>query len=174
MILLYIGAAVVIMLAIVVGVFWFLGSRIPVEHEAASEVFVPTTQERAFELIADVDAYPTWDEMTTKVIPMPDKSGLQVVRMEQGRNIFILTRTRFEPPNVLERSIEDRMFSGTWLYTFAPADGGCRVRLKETGRVHHAVPRAMMKYLFGYHTYVNKHLQSIADKLNSRDKPHKA
>lgn len=174
MIFVYIAAALVITLAIIIGVLWFLGSKIPVEHQAASEVFVPAGQERAFDLIADIDAYPTWDAMSSKVIPMPDKNGLQVVRMEQGRNVFILTRTRFEPPRVLERSIEDRMFSGTWLYTLAPAEGGCRIRLNETGRVHHAVPRAMMKYLFGYHTYVNKHLQCIADKLNSRDKPHKA
>lgn len=148
---------------------WLYGRSVPVEHQASGEIDINASMQEAFDLIADVQSHPQWAKGVNKVEMLPDKHGLPCCRMHMGRNAFVLVRTRFEPPRVLERCIEeDAHFSGTWLYVIRErSGGGCTVKLTETGRVKHAIPRAMMKLFFGYHMYLNMNLDSIGKRLGS-------
>jgi hypothetical protein len=155
------------------------GRKIPVEHEATSVLDIHAPIERVFDAIADVQRHPEWSRGVKRVLVMPDTGHggvpMQTVRMEMGHNSFVLVRTRFEPPTLLERTITDERgpFSGTWLYRLKPlppdeAGVRCEVRLTERGRVRQPVFRALMKYVFGYHKFTHAHLRSLARKFEVR------
>ena len=147
-----------------------IGRGIPVEHTATSIIRIDAGMARVFEAIADIASHPSWAKGTDKVEMLPEKDGMQVGRVRQGRNSFVLMRTRCDAPTLLERTISDdhKAFSGTWLYRLSPLPStlpgreGCEVKLTETGRVNMPIARAMMKHFFGYHVYTHKHLQSLA------------
>lgn len=153
-----------------------IGKGIPEEHEAASVIDLRCQPERAFALIEDVERQGEWDRSVTGVERLPDHHGMPAVRMRMGRNSFVLVRTRYEPPRLIERTITDDHgpFSGTWLYTVRPTPAGCEMRLKEVGRVRIALARAVMKHFTGYHVYVNKHLKAIGGALGASGGPRKA
>jgi ribosome-associated toxin RatA of RatAB toxin-antitoxin module len=161
-----------------------IGKGIPEEHTATSVIRIGASAAQVFEAIADVASHPAWAKGVTGVEMLPEKDGRQMARMRQGRNAFVLMRTRCEPPpphGLLERTISDdhKHFSGTWLYRVMPAASalpgreGCEVKLTETGRVNMPLARAMMKHVFGYHLYTNKHLESLAAKFGTRARARK-
>lgn len=182
------GVGGLVVLLVLAGVVLaLLGRSIPVEHTASSEVKLPASADKVYALLDDMPAQATWASGVTKVDKLPDHHAMPAARVHMGRNSFVLVSTRRTPPNpaspdgrgVLERTIQDdhgAQFTGTWLYTITPGPdaGSCHVKLTETGRVRGAIPRAMMKHVFGYHLYINKHLASLAKKFGSTDTPRKA
>ncbi len=164
-------------LGVIVVVLRQIGKGIPVEHTATSVINIHAPIEKIFDAIADVEKHPEWSSGVTRVIAMPDtvRGGvsLKTTWMQMGHNTFVLERTRYEPPTLLEGTITDEKgpFSGTWMYRLKPlaADasgvGACEVRLTETGRVGWPMARALMKHVWGYHTYTHKHLESLAKKF---------
>ena len=181
MIFVWIALVLVIVVVVFVVGMTRIGKGIPVEHTATSFIRIGAPAAQVFEAIADIASHPSWAKGTTGVEMLPEKDGKQMARMRQGRNAFVLMRTRCEPPNLLERTISDdhKHFSGTWLYRVKEAEAtlpgreGCEVKLTETGRVNMPLARAMMKYMFGYHLYTNKHLESLAAKFGTRAKARK-
>jgi ribosome-associated toxin RatA of RatAB toxin-antitoxin module len=174
--LLYLAIGVIGLIVLAAVVLYLLGTRIPVEHMASSEIEVPVSAAAAYEVVSDIESHPTWAKGTTGVLLLPERNGMQVARVSMGRNTFVLTRTRHEPGRMLERTIDDvnGPFSGSWRYEFKDvAGGGSTVRLTEVGRIKSPVPRAVMKYFFGYHMYVNIHLKSLGERLKSRAEPRK-
>ena len=181
MIFIWIALALVIAVVVCVVGMTRIGKGIPMEHTATSVIRIGAPAAQVFEAIADIASHPAWAKGTTSVEMMPEKDGKQMARMRQGRNAFVLMRTRCEPPALLERTISDdhKHFSGTWLYRLTAAEStlpgreGCEVKLTETGRVHMPLARAVMKHIFGYHVYTNKHLESLAAKFGTRAKARK-
>jgi uncharacterized protein YndB with AHSA1/START domain len=178
----------IVTLVVLVGAFVLvmgvIGKGIPEEHEATSVIEIHAPAADVFDAIAAVEQYSDWSRDVTQVFVLPEHNGMQTVRMRQGRNSFVLTRTRFEPPTLLERTISDdhASFSGTWLYRVkdvaAKRGGGepiTEVSLKENGKVKWPAARAMMKHMFGYHAYTHRHLQSLAAKFEPNPgKAHRA
>jgi uncharacterized protein YndB with AHSA1/START domain len=181
-ILLGLLGAVALVVGLLVLVLTTLGKKIPVEHTATSFIQIAASPERVFEAIADIEAYPTWDKATTRVHLLPGKGEMQQARVHRGHNSFVLMRTRCDPPKLLERTIADdrKAFNGTWLYRVSAAASpainreACEVKLTETGRVNNAAARAVMKHVFGYHMYTNKHLESLARKFGTEARAHRA
>lgn len=177
---LWIVGSIVVLILLAVLVLHLIGRAIPEEHMAASVVSIPAPPEQVYAAIDDIAKQPEWAGGVTKVVMLPEKSGLQQCRMHMGRNKFVLTRTRHEPARIIERTIEDDCgpFTGTWTYTFAPAivngKEGCQVKLTEVGRVSQAIPRTVMKHMIGYHSYINKHLLSLGKKFGVTVEPRKA
>jgi hypothetical protein len=83
---------------------------------------------------------------------------------------MVLVTTRSEPPALLVRTIADeaKFFSGDWTYALAPDGAGTALLLTEHGRVHVAVPRAMMHYMpfiADPSLYLRRHLERLAAKF---------
>lgn len=174
--LLYFVAGVVVVIVLAAVVLYAMGSKIPVEHAATSSIDLPQTAAEVYGYINDIEGHAAWAKGTTGVLLLPERNGMQVARVNMGRNSFVLTRTRHEPPTLLERTISDDHgpFSGSWRYEFKDRpEGGCTVRLTEVGRITSPVPRAIMKYFTGYHMYVNMHLKSLAEKCGAGSEPRK-
>lgn len=177
--------AILVGLLVLAGVvLWLVGKGIPEEHTASSVIELPASCEEVYAVIDDVQSHPTWSSGVTKVDMMPDRSGLRTCRMSHGRNSFVLTRTRHEPPRIQEGTIQDdsNIFSGTWKYELKPVEvpgagvggahvAGCEVKLTEVGRISWAMPRAIMKYFAGYHKYLDAHLVSLGKKFGRDVRP---
>jgi ribosome-associated toxin RatA of RatAB toxin-antitoxin module len=170
---------VVLVLALAGVVLYLMGRGVPEEHEATDSVEVAGTPEQVFAVLTDVAAYPQWFTGVNKVERVEGRRGgsgeqLEAWRLTMGRNSFVNTTTVSEPPGaggrgegLLQRTIGDDNgpFSGSWTYQLEPAAGGCRVTLTERGTVSSAVPRAVMRYLVGYHTYTRRHLKALKERM---------
>lgn len=143
-----------------------IGRGLPPDHVASCSVRIKQPPEAVWKVVADTARYASWAWSVNRVERLADRNGNEVWKQVMGRNAFVLETTRIDPPRRLERTIaEDRMFGGTWTYELVAESGGTRVRLTERGRVKAAIPRAMMKLFFGYHHYMAKHLESLAQKF---------
>jgi len=171
MLALWIGLGVVGFLVLVFVVLWVLGKSLPEEHEATVSMHLKAAPQEVFAVIADVDAQPSWAKGVTRVERLPDRGGHDTWRMFMGRNSFVLETTVKDPPVLLTRTVEDdhKMFSGAWTYELLPGSGGgTTVRLTERGRIPGAIPRAMMKYLFGHHGTMKGHMAALAGKFGEQ------
>jgi uncharacterized protein YndB with AHSA1/START domain len=164
-------------IALFVLIMGHVGRSIPEEHEATSVIEIHATVQKVFDAIADIEKHPEWAVGVSQVFVLPEQNGMQAARMRMGRNSFVLVRTKFQPPDLLERSITDDHgpFSGTWLYRVKDVSRSgetlTEVRLKENGKVTWPAARAMMKYFFGYHAYTHRHLRSLAGKFEPNPAP---
>jgi hypothetical protein len=169
MIWLEIGLGILGFLVLLTLVFWLLGKAIPEEHEATVTMPLRTRPDEVFTLIRDVSTHPSWAKGVTRVDKLPDdRRGHERWRTHMGRNSFVLETTVSDPPVLLTRTVEDdnKMFSGAWTYELLPTSGGgYTIRLTERGRIPGAIPRAMMKHLFGHHSTMKAHLKSLAQRL---------
>lgn len=153
-------------------VFWVLGKKIPEEHKASVTMTLEKTPEEVFIVIDDVASQPSWDPGTNKVEKLGDRSGREAFRLTCGRNSFVVETTTRVVPKRITRTIADdaKFFSGEWAWELTPSADrrSCTVKLTETGRVPHAIPRAMMKHFFGYHHYMEKTMGALAAKFGEQ------
>lgn len=167
--ILWIVLAVVAVLVLAGVVLTILGGRTPPGHVASATLRLRQPPEAVWALIDDAAAYPSWATGVNKVERVAGAGGAEAWRQTMGRNTFVLTTTRREPPRLLERTIADARgpFSGSWTYELAPEAGGAatRVTLTERGHITQRLPRAVMKHFVGYHVYLVKHLQAMASKF---------
>jgi ribosome-associated toxin RatA of RatAB toxin-antitoxin module len=171
----WIVSGLVFLVGLPIVILIWLGKGIPEEHVASGAIDVSASAEEAFALIENVSEHPSWNKVVSKVEMLPEKHGLQTCRMHMGRNSFVLVRTKHQPPRVIEQTISDERgpFGGTWLYTITPKAGGCEIKLTENGRVKSPLPRAVMKYVMGYHMYLNMQLKALGARLGGGGKPRK-
>lgn len=153
-------------------VFWIIGRGVPVEHRVSVSMPLDTPPEDVFMTIDDVERQPTWDPGTNKVEKLGDRSGREAFRLTCGRNSFVVETTERVVPKRITRTIADdsKFFSGEWAWEITRTDKGCVVKLTENGRVPHAIPRAMMKHVFGYHHYMEKTMGALATKFGEQAK----
>ena len=153
-------------------VFWVLGKKIPEEHKASVTMTLEKTPEEVFIVIDDVASQPSWDPGTNKVEKLGDKSGREAFRLTCGRNSFVVETTERVVPKRITRTIADdaKFFSGSWAWELTPSADrrSCVVKLTETGRVPHAIPRAMMKHIFGYYQAMEKTMGALAAKFGEQ------
>lgn len=170
--LLWIVLGIVAMAALAALVFWVLGKKIPEEHKASVSMTLEKTPEEVFIVIDDVASQPAWDPGTNKVEKLGDRSGREAFRLTCGRNSFVVETTERVVPKRITRTIADdaKFFSGSWAWEITRTDTGCAVKLTETGRVPHAIPRAMMKHFFGYHSTMEKTLTALTAKFGEQAK----
>ena len=157
-----VGAVVALLL-----VLWLLGRGLPEGHEISATLHVAKSREEVWGVLADTAAIPSWDRGVDRVERLPDRDGQEVWRWVMGRNAMVLETTRSEAPGLLVRTIADeaKMFSGDWTYELSPEGSGCALALTEHGRVHVAIPRAMMRYMpfiADPSMYLRRHLERLA------------
>ncbi len=149
---------------------WILGRNLPEGHVQPATLRLSRPPAEVFAVIADVAAIPSWDTGVNRVERLPDRDGREAWRWTMGRNAMVLVTTVKEPPRRLVSTIGDeaKFFSGDWTYELAADGGGTLLTLTEHGRVHVAIPRAMMHYLpfiADPSLYLRRHLERLARKF---------
>lgn len=164
---LYIIITLLGLLFVLFGVLGILGSRLPVTHVASQTAEIGAPAQTVFGWIERVEEMPAWVPEITKVERLPDADGRPAHRQQMGRNSFVTTTTRLEPPRRITREITDDHgpFGGTWDHAIEPAgEGACRLTLTETGSVKSPIPRAIMHYFIGEDFYLKKFLGHVQRK----------
>lgn len=151
-------------------VLWLLGRALPEGHEMSATLRLSRPPAEVFAVLADSAAIPSWDRGVDRVERLPDRDGREAWRWTMGRNAMVLVTTRSEPQALLVRTIGDeaKFFSGDWTYAVSADGTGCAVELTEHGRVHVAIPRAMMRYLpflADPALYLRRHLERLAGRF---------
>ncbi len=160
-----VGVLVLLILAL-----WLLGRGIPEGHVLSATLRLGKPAEEVWVALADSAGIPSWDKGVDRVERLPDRGGHETWRWTMGRNAMVLETTRSEPPRLLVRTIADeaKFFSGDWTYEISPEQAGCRVVLTEHGRVHVAIPRALMKHcpaVADPAQYLKRHLERLAGRF---------
>jgi uncharacterized protein YndB with AHSA1/START domain len=167
MFVLWILGGIVGLLVLAFVVLHLLGKGVPEGHVISSTLHLARPPAEVFDVIADTAGIPSWDKGVNRVERVADVDGHETWRWIMGRNVMTLSTTRREPPTTLVRTIADQIqiFSGDWTYVVRPEGTGSAVELTEHGRIHVAIPRAMMHYLpkmADPYQYLRRHLAALA------------
>jgi len=145
-------------------VLWGIGRHVPEGHEVSASLRLERSPDVVWAAIADTASVPTWDHGVDRVERLADRDGKETWRWVMGRNSLVVVTTVAEPPTLLVRTIDDdaQYFSGDWTYSIHPDGTGSRLELVEHGRIHVAIPRALMGRFADPHRYLVRHLAGLA------------
>lgn len=170
MLFVWIAGGIVGSLALLGLVLWLLGRSLPEGHVMSVTLRLARPPAEVFAVLSDSALIPSWDRGVDRVERLPDRDGREAWRWTMGRNAMVLVTTRSEPPSLLVRTIGDegKMFSGDWTCEVSADGSGTALALTEHGRIHVAIPRAMMHYLpfiADPSLYLRRHLTRLAEKF---------
>lgn len=168
-IVLYIVLILIGLVSLLAGGLGLIGTFVPKDHVAAVSFEVSAPASRVWAIIDDVDSYPQWLPMATRIEMLPEHEGHRAFRQYQGHNSFVLEETLKEPGRRVVRTIADdhKMFGGDWDHVVeAVGERTSRVTITENGTIHAAIPRAMMRLFFGYDHTLKQYQQALTAHAN--------
>ncbi len=159
MIVVYVVAALVAMIAIVIVV----GMALPQNHVAARSARYSKPPAEVFAIISDVRALPTWNPATKKVEIVSEANGLVSWKVDGNFPVSMIER---DPPRKLVTKIGPGLpFGGTWTYELAADGAGTRLTITERGEVYNPFFRFVSKFLMGHTKSMDVFLSALAKKL---------
>jgi uncharacterized protein YndB with AHSA1/START domain len=157
------AAVVAIFVVIVLLVGWLL----PVRHRASRQATFHATPESVWEMITNVEAFPSWRSDVKTVQRLPDREGRRVwvEAGSNGRLTFAVERA--EAPRLLITRIADPAlpFGGTWTYEIVPAATGSTLTITEDGEIYNPLFRVMSRFVFGYDSTMTAYLADVSKRL---------
>lgn len=162
-----IGASVMGVVLVVVGLALLIGWRLPAAHRVTREATFPVPAATLFALISRPADFPSWRRSVSRVELLPPEYGRERFR-EVGKNGAIVYRV--DSATVDERlvtRIDDRTlpFGGTWTYELVPAGTGTTLRITEDGEVYSPLFRLMSRYVFGYTGTLDQYLEDVGRRV---------
>lgn len=166
----WIGAAVVALLLVVVLV---IGWLLPEKHRAQSQATFNAPPEAVWELITNVEAFPSWRSDVKTVQRLPDREGRTVWVEEGSSGRITLAVEKSEAPRLLVLRIADPdlPFGGTWTYEIAPAANGSTLAIIEDGAIYNLLFRVMARFVFGYEGTIAAYLKAADARLTRSSAP---
>lgn len=136
--------------ALVIGVFWALGSGTPREHVVTRSQVFNAKPEAIWALLANPPKFPDWRSSVTSAEFLAPRNGLRCVRESSTGGELVYVYEVFEPPTRLVSRIVDRNdFGGTWTTVLEPVEGGTRVTITEDGFIDNPALRYLMNEFVG-------------------------
>ena len=151
-----------------------VGWLLPEKHRAERQATFKAPPETVWELITNVEAFPSWRSDVKTVQRLPDRDG-RPVWVEEGSNGRItLAVERSEAPRLLVLRIADPdlPFGGTWTYEISPAATGTTLTITEDGAIYNPLFRVMARFVFGYEGTMAAYLTAADARLASSRLPH--
>jgi len=156
--------SLVAVLALLGGIVALIGSRLPVAHTATQSIVLRRPAGEIYKMVRDVKDSPSWRSDLKNVELLGDVNGKPTYR-EQGSQGDVTYELIEDVPGqkVVTRIPEQGLgYSGTWITTFTPQDGGTRVTITENGEVSNVLFRFMSRYVFGHTSTIDAYLTSLA------------
>lgn len=159
---------VLIVLGVLIGLVALaaaIGTTLPRNHIAASEIVLPIAPDTVWQVVRNPAALVgTWPELTTAV-RVEDAAGRELWDQEVDGFKMRYLVTDPAPWQVITsiQSAPDAVFGGQWEYRVIPESQGTRVRVTEVGWVGNPMFRVMMaimgshRSLDGYLTALGRH-----------------
>ena len=157
--------AVIAVVAIVALVGWSL----PVKHRATRAVTVPAKPEEVFQLITDVERFPSWRPSVKRVERHASESGRDRFREETSDGTITYVVDESVQSRRLVTRIDDKSlpFGGRWIYELTPTGNGTRLQITEEGEVYNPIFRALSRYVFGHSATIERYLEDVGRKYGA-------
>jgi len=156
---------VVLLVLVVTGI----GMTLPEQHSFARSMALAQPPEAVWAVIADFRAQPTWRLDLASVEPETARSGRprwKVTTTHRSSAIWEIEEAT--PP---ERLVWHTYFGDapqpliTWHVEIAPAGGGSRITIRESGDFGNPYTRFMVRYVLGQTKFVDDYLTFLAKKF---------
>jgi hypothetical protein len=163
------GIWIVGALVAVVGGVAIIGWCLPVAHVASRSAAFAFTPAAVFEVIADVERFPTWWSDISRVEMLPPEHGRIRFRQYTGSGPIEMTVVeRTAPSRFVTRITDaDQPFGGTWTWDITPEGTGSRLTITERGEVYNPIFRFMARFVFGYTATMDSCLAALQKKLSA-------
>jgi hypothetical protein len=135
-----VALALVVVLAVLVGVVATIGTRLPRQHVASRTLRVQRTPQEVWPILIQITA----------------ASSVPVDLVEQHEPRRMVTRVKET----------EKMFGGTWTCVITPEPGGSTLTITEDGWVGNPIFRFMSRYVIGHHATIDGVLKQVAAKLS--------
>jgi len=154
---------IVLSLGGIFAIMALIGIILPKGHSVSRTTRVQMPPDALYNLLTDVDRYPTWRSDLKRLERMPDREGKPawVETMSTGRVPMYFER--MERPSLLVGRIADPSlpFGGTWTYRIAPAQNGSDLTITEDGEVYNPLFRFMSRFIFGHTATIETFMRNL-------------
>lgn len=160
-----IAAGLLLLVAVVIGVPFAVGSRMDRDHVASGETLVRAPIGEVWATVTDFERMPEWWSERARITRV--SAAGEPARFEEVAPDFRVTYDfrEVEAPRRLVVDMKDDAgyFGGTWTYELEPADGGTRVKITEAGWAGPGFFRFML-WLFGADATLRDCLAALSKK----------
>ena len=144
-----------------------VGWLLPDRHRASRQATFRAAPATVWELITNVEAFPSWRGDVKTVERLPDRDG-RPVWVEEGSNGRITwpsTQRNRRACSCVRIADLDLPFGGTWTYEIAPRSGGSTLTITEDGEIYNPMFRVMSRFVFGYESTITSYLKAAEKRL---------
>jgi uncharacterized protein YndB with AHSA1/START domain len=159
----------VILLIVAGGIVYFLGSRLPVAHEASREREYAYSVDRVYQAIATPKNYPRWRTGVQRVDLLPDsgqRKRFKEIALD-GEMTYVIEENVPNQRFVTTIADTGQAYGGSWTYELAPSGKGTSVRITENGEVYNPIFRFISKYVMGHTRSIDRFLSDLGKRLDS-------
>ena len=171
--LIYVVAAVVAGLVLLVGIIALVGSRLPKTHVASRSIFLRKSPQDVYALVRDFASAPKW-RADVKQVDVEASTGGPVYFREVGKHGTVNYELIDDvPAQRMATRIRDTDlgYAGQWTYLFTSENGGTLVTIREDGEVSNVLFRFMSRYVFGHTATIDTYLTSLAKHFGEEAAP---
>ena len=140
---------------------YFLGSRLPVEHQVVLERRLEAPVDEVWARVRDLGASADWRSDVAAMRRLEEAEGEVWEATTSFGPVRFAVEVDEAPHRLVTRIVDNEDFGGTWTYVLEPADGHTQLRLTEDGEVHGNMMRFFAHYLFGYDATARLHLDDL-------------
>ncbi len=160
-----IGAGVLALVVLVVGVPFGVGSLMARDHVASREELIAAPPAEVWKTIADFEAMPTWAHDMGKVQRLDDAGGKPKFLQTQDDFKITFTFAEIDEPRRLVVDLADdaQYFGGTWTYELGAEGAQTRVKITERGWAGPGFFRFML-WAFGPDATIKQYLADLKKK----------
>jgi len=151
----------------IVGVVLGVGLLLPGTHTATASRIVRGTPEEIWEVITDVEAFPSWRPGVERVERLPEERGRMVWREHSATGPMTLRVTEWTPFFQLATRIadEDLGFGGSWTWELIAQPSGTQVTLTENGEIDNLFYRVISRFFMDPEGSVTDYLDALERRM---------
>ena len=157
-----------IVILLVVGVVWFIGYRLPQNHQASREREFAYPPEKVYGWISNPATYPKWRTGVQKVEILPDSEKLKRFT-EIGLHDEVTYVVEENVPNkhfVTRITTKDLGYGGSWTFDMQPTAKGTLLTITEDGEVYSPFFRFVSHYIMKPTGSIDKYMNDLDKKLS--------
>ena len=157
-----------ISLIMVIMVVWFIGSRLPRQHEVVLSVNLNADIQAVWHLLNDFKAYPEWRPSVVRVQRLSDHQGKEVWQESDrhGHDVAYATMESIFNERIIRRIVTPGLpYGGQWILALSPTSSGCSLSITEQGEIYNPMFKIMSKYVFGYDASIKRFIADVKSRL---------
>lgn len=157
---------IVVLLVLIVGIVYLMGSLMPVKHQSFVESQVPTKPEKLWKILTTQNEYKNWRKGIKELIVIDDNHWSEL----NAHGDMINYRSDWVELNkkLLTVITNDNLpYGGHWEFQIQSINEGCHLRITENGEVYNPIFRFMSKYVFGHEATLKAYMTDLQAKVKS-------